>query len=101
AILVGVVHGIGAETPTQLLLFITLSRAGGAVAGIALVLSFVVGLLVSNSILIAVSLLGLTRLDKSSPWYLGLGVVSGFFSLIVGFLFLTGKNGLLPAFFGG
>lgn len=47
---IGVLHGIGAETPTQLLLFVTAAGAGGRALGAAVVAAFVLGLLVSNTL---------------------------------------------------
>jgi hypothetical protein len=52
--LIGIIHGIGAETPTQLLLFTTLAGIAAKSLGIAAVLVFSFGLLISHA-LIAVS----------------------------------------------
>ena len=56
---VGVLHGIGAETPTQMLLFLAAARAGGAVAGVTLLLCFVVGLVAANTIVALTATIGL------------------------------------------
>ena len=42
--LVGMLHGIGAETPTQILIFTAAAGAGGKAAGIAVLGAFLVGL---------------------------------------------------------
>src|SRR5207244_12176313 len=51
--LVGVIHGFGAETPTQLLLFLMAANLGGTAAGMLALLAFVVGLLVMNTLMCA------------------------------------------------
>ena len=46
---IGMIHGIGAETPTQVLIFVTAADAGGKGTGFLLLAAFLVGLLSSNS----------------------------------------------------
>lgn len=101
ALLVGGIHGIGAETPTQLLLFITAAGVGGQSLGNILVITFVLGLIISNSLIIAFSILGIAKAQQNSTFYLFLAGITAIFSLIVGIFFLTGKNALLPAILGG
>src|SRR5207245_10705617 len=48
---VGMIHGIGAETPTQVLIFVTAAGAGGKAAGLVLLVAFLVGLLASNTLI--------------------------------------------------
>jgi high-affinity nickel-transport protein len=101
AFLVGMLHGIGAETPTQLLIFVTAAGAGGALIGSLLVLSFVIGLLISNATVTMLAIFGFSSVQKNPLVYLGLGSISGAFSLVVGFIFLTGHAFVLPAILGG
>ena len=49
--LVGMLHGVGAETPTQILIFTAAAGAGGKAAGIAVLAAFLVGLMTSNSMI--------------------------------------------------
>lgn len=98
---IGLLHGIGAETPTQLLIFVTAAGVGGALLGTLLVLSFVAGLLTSNAFITILSTLGFSSVKKNPKLYLGLGSISGAFSLIVGILFLLGRASVLPAILGG
>ena len=58
---VGLLHGVGAETPTQVVVFAAAANASGRPASIALLLCFVVGLLVSNSVVAAASTFGFAR----------------------------------------
>ncbi len=89
AYLVGTIHGIGAETPTQILLFVTAVGVGGGLKGSILLLIFVLGLLIANSIVVILSLLGFIHAKKNSKIYLTLGVLAGVMSLIVGTILLS------------
>lgn len=98
---VGMIHGIGAETPTQLVLFTAAAGAGGGFLGSLLVLTFVVGLIISNSFITLLAVFGFTTVHKNPKVYLTLGGISGAFSLIVGLIFLSGNAATLPAILGG
>jgi ABC-type nickel/cobalt efflux system permease component RcnA len=101
AFVVGMVHGIGAETPTQLLIFITIAGAGGAVAGEILLGTFLLGLLSSNTLITLGSALGYMRASKNWTLYVTVAVLTATFSLVIGTIFVLGKTTLLPALFGG
>ncbi len=96
AVLVGMVHGVGAETPTQLLLFIAATGAGGKFFGSMLVITFVLGLVISNSIITLVSILGIVNIKQGSLLYLFLAGVTAVFSIAVGCIFLFGQASMLP-----
>jgi len=98
---IGMLHGIGAETPTQVVLFAAAADAGGRVAGFAILLCFVAGLLCSNTGLSMLFAQGYSKVRSLAALSVGLGAVTGLFSVGVGTLFLLGHSGALPAFFGG
>jgi high-affinity nickel-transport protein len=98
---VGMIHGIGAETPTQVLIFLSAAGAGGRVAGLAVLLAFIVGLLSSNSLITLGSAMGFLKASRNFPIYATVAVITGVFSLVIGTIFLVGKTTLLPALFGG
>jgi high-affinity nickel permease len=101
---VGMIHGIGAETGTQVLLIAAIGGAGGAGLGIPMLVAFIVGLLVSNSIVVLITATGFIASRVRERLYLGIGVVAGTFSLAIGLLFLLQLNNRLPALdklFGG
>jgi len=100
AMIVGMVHGIGAETPTQLLLFIAATGAGGKLFGSMLVITFVIGLVISNSIITLVSILGIANAKQGSLLYLFLAGVTAVFSIAVGLLFIFGHASILPSILG-
>jgi hypothetical protein len=99
--LVGMLHGIGAETPTQILIFATAAGVGGAAAGIAVLAAFIVGLVSSNSVITIGSAFGFMNASKNFAVYATVAVVTAVFSLFVGTLLVLGKDTLLPALFGG
>ncbi len=98
---VGMIHGVGAETPTQVLIFLAAAGAGGRAGGIAVLLSFIVGLVASNSVITLGSALGYMRASKNFLIYATVAVVTATFSLVIGTMFVFGKETFLPALFGG
>jgi high-affinity nickel-transport protein len=99
--LVGMLHGIGAETPTQVLIFTAAAGAGGKAAGIAVLVAFLVGLVSSNTVITLGTTFGFLRASKNFAVYATVAMVTGFFSLVIGVLFVLGKDSLLPALFAG
>jgi high-affinity nickel-transport protein len=98
---VGMIHGVGAETPTQVLLFLAAAGAGGTTEGLVLLCCFLVGLLSSNSLIAAAGTFGFLGAARNWPLYVGISVVTAVFSLVIGTIFLSGSATVLPAFFGG
>lgn len=101
AFLVGIIHGIGAETPTQVLLFVTAAGVGGTLVGSFLVFAFVFGLLCSNMVITLISVTSYNTLKQNSTIYVILGLVTAVFSLVIGTLFLLHHGTVLPVIFGG
>jgi hypothetical protein len=101
AIGVGMLHGVGGETPTQALVFVTVAGFGGGGAGVAILATFLLGLFASNSLITLSSSYGFLRASKRFAIYATVAVITGVFSLGIGTLFLLGKDSLLPALFGG
>jgi hypothetical protein len=95
------IHGVGAETPTQLLIFLAAAGAGGPVVGLVVLLVFIAGLLTSNSVITLGSTFGYLRASQNFAIYATVAVLTGVFSLGIGTIFLFGKTTLLPAIFGG
>jgi high-affinity nickel-transport protein len=97
---VGMIHGVGAETPTQVLIFISAANANETV-GILVLIAFLVGLLLSNSIITIGSAFGFLQAERNFALYATVAVLAGTFSLVLGLIFVLGKESILPAFFGG
>jgi high-affinity nickel-transport protein len=97
---VGVIHGLGAETPTQILLFLMAANLGGTGAGLLGLLMFILGLLVMNTLMCA-SAAGLFSATLSHPNALrALTLATSVYSIIVGAIFLVGSAGKLPSLIG-
>jgi high-affinity nickel permease len=91
---VGIIHGIGAETPTQLGLFVLSAGMGGWGAGLLCVVTFAVGLLAMNA-LMAVASAGMFHLSNfRESIYRGVMILTGTYSIVVGALFLLGGVGI-------
>lgn len=93
---IGIIHGLGAETPSQLLLFLLAANLGGIGRGFLGLAMFLGGLLIMNTLMTA-SAVGIFGLSAAKPKMLRL--VIGFtaaYSLIVGTIFLFGSSGILP-----
>ncbi len=93
---VGVIHGLGAETPSQLLLFLLAANLGGTSRGLIGLGCFIVGLLLMNTIMTA-SASGIFAGGRQRP-KLKLTVTSltAAYSFIVGAIFLFGLSDRLP-----
>ncbi len=98
---VGMIHGVGAETPTQVLIFLSAGGSGSRVIGFFVLLAFIVGLLASNSIITVGSAFGFLQASRNFAIYATVAVLTAVFSLVIGTIFLLGKGSILPAFFGG
>jgi high-affinity nickel permease len=93
---VGMIHGIGAETGTQVLLMAALGGAASQGLGAAMLSSFVTGLLISNTL---VAILGTTSIITSraiKSLYLTAGALTCLFSLVIGTFFVLGLGQQLP-----
>ena len=98
---VGMLHGIGAETPTQLLIFLAVAGAGGRGAGLLLLVCFLIGLLSSNTLVALAGTFGFLGAANNFRLYAAVSVVTAAFSLGIGTLFVFGQGAVLPALFGG
>jgi ABC-type nickel/cobalt efflux system permease component RcnA len=98
---VGMLHGVGAETPTQLLLFVAAAGVGGRTGGLFMLLAFLAGLLSSNSLIAVASTFGFLKASRNFALYATVAVLTGTFSLVIGTIFALGHSTALPAIFGG
>jgi hypothetical protein len=98
---IGMIHGIGAETPTQILIFVAAAGAGGKGTGLLLLACFLVGLLSSNSLVALAGTFGFLGATRNFPLYVAVSLITAVFSLVIGAIFLIGNAAVLPAIFGG
>jgi high-affinity nickel-transport protein len=101
AFFVGMIHGIGAETPTQILVISGIVVAGGKGIGLIMLATFLVGLLTSNTVITTGSAFGYMKATSNWKIYATVAVVTGTFSLVVGIIFLLGRETFLPSILGG
>jgi hypothetical protein len=93
---VGMIHGVGAETGSQVLIIAAVGGAAGVGLGIPMMVAFIVGLLISNSVIVIVTATGFVASQLRNRIYLVIGILTGTFSLVVGVLFLFEAEGVLP-----
>ena len=97
AFVVGMIHGVGAETPTQIVIFLAAAGAGGKAVGEAVLAAFIIGLLTSNSVITFGSAVGFIKASENWRIYVSIAVITAVFSLVIGTLFLLGSGAVLPA----
>jgi uncharacterized membrane protein YqjE len=96
-LIVGIVHGLGAETPTQLLLFLLAANLGGVAKGALGLGTFIAGMLVMNTLICAAAA-GLIKVasHRRLAFQIMAGV-SAAYSIIVGTIFLAGTSSFAAA----
>jgi high-affinity nickel-transport protein len=94
---VGMIHGIGAETGTQVVLIAGIGTASSQGLGIPMMLAFIAGLLIANSIVVVITATGFIASRLRERLYVAIGVVAGAFSLVIGTIFLLGLDAQLPS----
>lgn len=93
---IGVIHGLGAETPSQLMLFFLAANLGGLARGFLGLGMFLAGLLVMNTLMTA-SAVGIFGASTAKPKLMRFMVgLTAAYSLVVGTIFLLGSASLLP-----
>ena len=93
---VGMIHGIGAETGTQVLLIAAVGGAASAGLGIPMLFAFVLGLLISNFAIVVLSSVGFVASQTRERIYVVVGLIAGLFSLILGSIYLFGADAIVP-----
>ncbi len=94
---IGLLHGIGAETGTQVLIIGTAVGAASKGMAVAALLTFVLGLLISNSLVIGLTATGFTSARRREALYVAAGALAAVFSLFLGVLYLSASGGILPS----
>ena len=98
---IGMLHGIGAETPTQVVIFAGAAGVAGTWSGILLLSAFLVGLLTANTAVAAAAAFGFVGSTRRTWLYVGLSVVAAVCSLAIGTVFLLDRGEVLPVIFSG
>ena len=101
AFVVGMVHGVGAETPTQILLLVTAAGFAGGTAALILLGAFVAGLFLANTAVSLGAAAALSRQRRLPVVYVALAVITALISAWVGLAYLLDAPRLLPAWLVG
>jgi high-affinity nickel-transport protein len=97
---IGVIHGLGAETPSQLAVFLLAANLGGPSKGFLGLGVFLTGLLTMNTLMTA-SAAGIFRAGRNWPmWLPFLTGLTAVYSFCIGLVLLFGFTHLLPAIAG-
>ena len=96
AVGVGMIHGIGFETPTQALVFVTAAGAGSRVAGLLVLACFLAGLLAANTVVAIASTLGFTGAGSRARLYTVASLAAAVASLALGLLYVFGAGDIMP-----
>ncbi|HHY67893.1 MAG TPA: hypothetical protein GX517_12005 [Alicyclobacillus sp.] len=100
AFTVGVIHGAGAETPTQLMVFAAAMQAGGRTAALGVFFLFVAGMLVANLLISLLTMMGYGLAGRRMGWRVVLAGCTSVYSVVVGIVFLIGQAVGLPSLAG-
>jgi hypothetical protein len=92
----GLIHGIGAETGTQVLLIAAVGGAASQGLGVGMLLAFVFGLLISNTAVALLTSSGFISAGRARSLYVAAGCLTAVFSLVVGGYALAGAADRLP-----
>ena len=92
---VGIIHGIGAESPTQLAVF-AMSLGFGIIPGITALTVFVSGIIISNLVFGIMISTGFIKSLKSYRIYKYASIASAATSLLIGSLMISGFDFVLP-----
>ncbi len=98
--IIGMIHGIGAETPSQMLLFAMAISAGTAArteVGAIIIVVYSLGLVITNTLMGVLGAYGYIKSSQRQRLYRSAAFVTGSFSMVIGLLFLFGGVGYLPS----
>ncbi|MGI9595208.1 MAG: hypothetical protein ACR2QK_03555 [Acidimicrobiales bacterium] len=94
---IGLLHGVGFESPTQIAVFVASTSLVGAWAGFGLLLAWVLGLIIANSLLAGLAAYGLLGAERNFVIYATIAAFVGVASLAMGTMMLIGVDSVLPA----
>jgi high-affinity nickel-transport protein len=93
---IGMIHGVGAETGSQVLLIAAVGGAATQGLGTGMMVAFILGLLISNTLIAFLSATGFISSSRAKAIYVTVGALAGAFSLVVGAYFVLGAGDALP-----
>ncbi len=93
---IGVLHGIGFESPTQIAVFVASTSLVGAWAGVSLLVAWVLGLIIANTFLAVLAAYGLLGAERNFTIYATIAVFVAVASLAMGAFLMFGVDPPLP-----
>lgn len=87
---IGVVHGIGLESPTQIAIFVASTSVAGAGFGLILLLVWIVGLMAANTVLALLAASGLLHAERNFAVYGTITVLIATGGIVIGSALLAG-----------
>jgi len=94
---IGIIHGIGGETATQILLFTTAAGASSTSIGITVLLAFIAGLFASQALIAFFLFQGYVKSMRNPKVYIGLSMATALYSIILGYIFIVGESDAIPS----
>lgn len=91
---IGMLHGVGVESPTQIALFVASTSVAGTGFGVMLLVGWVAGLIVANSMLAVLAGFGLLHAERNFAIYATIAVTVAVLSVAMGALFVIGIEAL-------
>ena len=79
-----------------MLIIAAVGGAAGQGLGVPMMVAFIVGLLMSNTLIVLISATGFVASQLRERIYIVIGVAAGVFSIVIGTLFLLGIEDVLP-----
>ncbi len=92
---IGMLHGVGFESPTQIAIFVASTSVQGGSVGLMVLLAWVIGLVLANSGLAVLASFGLLNAERNFTIYATIAVIVAVASIVVGIMFV-GEWDLLP-----
>lgn len=92
---IGMLHGVGIESPTQIAIFVASTSVAGRGAGILLLAFWVIGLVVANAGIAVLAAFGSLRAEGNARLYRLVALVVAIGSLTLGLVYLGGLD-ILP-----
>ncbi len=93
---IGMLHGVGVESPTQIAVFVASTSVVGWSAGLAILLAWCVGLIIANSALAVLAGFGLLEARRNFTLYAVIAALVAVGSITMGVLYLFSFD-VLPA----
>lgn len=93
--LIGMIHGVGAETPTQMMLFalaLSAGVSGGKESGALLIVIYSLGLIITNTVMGVLGACGYVKAGETQRLYRSVTLFTAVFSILVGAVFIAGVD---------